>query len=102
MAILTFEGCPNAQPTFQLVLQTARELGLDAKIKQISVNDQDEAEKLHFLGSPTVQINGCDVEVSRRLDAASFSCRVYRTPFGNRGVPPNEMIVEAIHEAQRA
>jgi len=69
-------------------------------VKQISVNDPDEAEKLHFLGSPTVQINGRDVEVNRRSDTASFSCRMYKTPSGNGGVPPKEMIVEAILEAQ--
>jgi hypothetical protein len=101
IAVLTFEACPNAEPTFQLVLQTTREFGLSSEVKRVSVNDQDEAEKLHFLGSPTVQINGLDVEVSRRTDTASFSCRLYRTPSGNRAVPPKELIVEAIREAQR-
>ena len=100
IAVLTFEGCPDAEPTFQLVQQTVRELGLGSEVKQISVNDPDEAEKLHFLGSPTVQINGRDVEVNRRSDTASFSCRMYKTPSGNGGVPPKEMIVEAILEAQ--
>jgi hypothetical protein len=102
IAVLTFEGCPNAQPTAQLVQQTVRELGIEAEVKKISVHDQGEAEKLHFLGSPTVQINGRDVEVARRADAASFSCRIYKTSAGNSGVPPKELIGAAILEAQCA
>ena len=101
ITVLTFEGCPNAEPTIQLVQQTVRELGLSSEVKQIPVNDQDEAEQLHFLGSPTVQVNGRDVEVNRRSDTASFSCRMYKTPSGNGGVPPREMIVDALLEARR-
>lgn len=71
-------------------------------MRRISVKDLDQAEKLRFLGSPTVQIDGRDIEVKRRSNAASFSCRIYKTPAGTSAVPVKEMIVDAILEAQRA
>lgn len=101
VTVLTFEGCPNSEPTLRLVRQALRELGVRSAVKRIEVRDRDDAERLRFLGSPTVQINGLDVEASRRADAASFSCRMYRTPAGNRGVPPRDMILDALREALR-
>lgn len=100
ITVLSFEGCPNAEPAIQLVRQTVRELGLDFPVKSVVVRDPQEAEKMHFLGSPSVQINGLDIEAGRRSDAASFSCRLYPTPAGDLGVPPKQMIVDAIYEAQ--
>jgi hypothetical protein len=100
IVVLTFEGCPNAKPAFRLIQQTLEDLGLNSDVKQISVRDEEEAGKLHFLGSPTVQIDGRDIEIDRRSDTASFSCRIYNTSSGNSGVPPKQMIVDAILEAQ--
>jgi hypothetical protein len=54
-----------------------------------------------FHGSSTIQIDGWDIEAGRRTDAATFACRVYRTPNGLTGVPPRELLVDAIREAER-
>jgi hypothetical protein len=32
IVVLTFEGCPNAEPAIQLVRQNLRELGLDSEV----------------------------------------------------------------------
>ncbi len=100
IAILTFNACPNREPTQRLLEHTLAELGLNVPVRVVDINDVEQAEQHHFLGSPTIQINGRDIEVGRRSDEASFSCRVYKTPNKSSGIPPKDMLVQAIYEAQ--
>ena len=74
--ILYFDGCPN------------------------DVADPETAEAYRFLGSPTVRIDGRDVEpgAAKRSDFV-FSCRVYRTTRGVSGEPDSVWIREALREA---
>jgi len=101
IVLLTFDGCPNGEPARRLLEQTLTELQLAAKVRTVVINDAAQAERHRFLGSPTIQINGRDIEVQRRSDEASFSCRVYKTPEGTSGIPPKGMLVRAINEARR-
>lgn len=98
VSILTFESCPNAAPAIQLVQKVIRELDISVDIESVSVDSASKAEEVHFLGSPTIQIDGVDIEVTRRSDAPCFACRIYETPGGKSGVPPKDMIVNAIRE----
>ena len=93
--VLFFEGCPNSTPTVDLVKQVASELGVDAVISTVEVNDPDQANRHRFFGSPSVQINGIDADpaVRSRTDYA-YGCRMY----GSAGIPPREMIEAAIRE----
>jgi hypothetical protein len=78
-----------------------QDLGLQAVIENVQVRNESEARQHRFLGSPTIQVDGIDIEAGRRADTASFACRVYRSPGGLTGVPPVELLVDAIREAQR-
>lgn len=64
--VLYFEGCPNHEPTVALVREVVAGLDLSAEVEEIEVNTQTDAERLRFLGSPTVQVNGVDMEPSAR------------------------------------
>ena len=93
--ILFLDGCPNHDPTTELVRDVVRTLGLDATIREIEVRDAEEAARLKCLGSPTVQVDGQDVDptVRSRVDY-SFSCRMY----GRSGSPPRLLIEQAVRE----
>jgi hypothetical protein len=41
-------------------------MGIAIQVNQVLVASQDEADALHFLGSPTVQINGQDIDPAAR------------------------------------
>lgn len=97
--VLTFEGCPHGEAAADLVEKTVRDLHLKADIKAIQVKSESEARRYQFLGSPSIQVDGQDIERKRRNEAPSFACRVYRTPNGITGVPPRELLVDAIREA---
>lgn len=55
-------------------------------IELVNVPDADAATRLRFLGSPTVRIEGTDVEpdADQRLHF-TLACRVYRTEHGLAG-----------------
>ena len=99
--VMTFEGCPNCEATKVLIEETVKELRVQADIEAIQVGNKEEAELYGFLGSPTIQVDGQEIEAGRRGEKASFSCRVYRTPNGTSGVPPKNLLRDAIREAQR-
>jgi hypothetical protein len=91
--ILYFDGCPNRHRTAELVRDIVQTLGLDATIREVEVHDADDVARLRFFGSPTVQVNGEDIDptVRSRVDY-SFSCRMY----GRSGSPPRELIEQAL------
>ena len=60
--------------------------------------DVETAGRERFLGSPSIQIDGQDVEAALRGQKPSWSCRTYRDAQGSvSGAPPVEMIRSAIH-----
>jgi hypothetical protein len=95
--ILAFQGCPNVGPTRALVERIARELALDPVLEMIDVPDAEAPRGLRFLGSPSVRVNGVDVEpgADERCDYV-FACRVYRTPDGYAGRPSEEWLRDAL------
>ncbi len=99
--VLTFAGCPGCEATFRLVREAVDELGVRATVSHIQIRSEIEAIEKRFLGSPSVQIDGKDIEVQRREDPPSFACRLYVHGGRRTGVPPKGMILKAIQEARR-
>ena len=60
--ILYFDGCPNWQETKALVERIAEELAVEPAVRVFEVRDGDAAIEHRFLGSPTVRVDGADVE----------------------------------------
>lgn len=95
--ILYFKGCPNLAPTLQVVRDVLRDLHheVDATVREVEVKSAEDASRLRFFGSPTLQVEGEDIDPTvRGRSDYSFSCRVY----GRAGTPPREMIERAIRE----
>ena len=86
--ILYFDGCPNYQATRTLVERVAAEMGVQPEIRMVEVTDFEAAERLRFLGSPTVRVDGRDVEPGAdQRDQFMLACRVYRRDDGFSGQP---------------
>lgn len=64
------EGCPNTPPTVQRIRDVAAELGIPIELTQVIVSTEEEAEAHRFLGSPTVQVNGLDIDPAVREQSA--------------------------------
>src|SRR5437870_2315022 len=95
--ILSFAGCPNHLGAIELVERVSGEDGLDPEIRVLDVPDQDAAERLRFLGSPTIRVGGRDVDprAEERSDYA-LSCRVFRTETGIAGQPDERWVRDAL------
>jgi hypothetical protein len=98
--ILSFAGCPNDGPARDTVERIIRELGLDVDVVMVNVPDLETAERMRFLGSPTIRVDGRDVEpgADGRSDYL-MGCRVFRTEAGLRGQPDERWIRTALREA---
>jgi hypothetical protein len=55
-------GCGHGHETVELVRRVLDELAPDARIEIVTVATMDDAERLGFRGSPTVLIDGTDIE----------------------------------------
>jgi hypothetical protein len=95
--ILSFAGCPNHIGAIELVERVSRGLGVDPELRVLEVSDQGAAQRLRFLGSPTIRVGGRDVDPHgwERGDYA-LSCRVFRTGAGISGQPDERWVREAL------
>jgi hypothetical protein len=101
--ILYFDGCPNHEAARALVDRVAQELSIRPQIRLVRVDDPDAAAELRFLGSPTVRVDGRDVEpgAEERREFV-LSCRVYRREHGFSGQPDEAWIRDALTEGGAA
>jgi len=97
--VLYLKECPNAGPALNLLRQGLHAKNVKEEIEVIEIRNEEEAKKHKFLGSPTIQINGRDIEQEKRAAPTFFGCRIYESGNGYSGVPPKEMIINAIEEA---
>jgi hypothetical protein len=91
--LLYVENCPNHLRTLALVLESAVELGVVIDLEPVLVRQNDDVVALRFLGSPTVRVDGVDIEPSARSRTDfAFGCRFY----GSRGVPARDLVLAAL------
>jgi protein-disulfide isomerase len=72
-----FEGCPNSKEMIARVKTAITEFGNNIEYKEILVETPEEAERVKFRGSPTVLINGIDLENMPEPIEANLACRYY-------------------------
>jgi len=93
--VLYFEDCPNHLPTVERINAVLREEDCRADVREVLVPDVSTAERVKFLGSPTVRVNGIDIEPAAK-DRRDFGlmCRCYAG-----GAPSQELIRAAVRSA---
>jgi copper chaperone CopZ len=98
--VLYFEGCPNHRPAIERIRELLREESISAEVLEVNVSEAASAQKLGFLGSPSIRVNGLDVEPAAR-SAGDFGmmCRTYLVNGRRDGLPPREMLRQAIQGA---
>jgi hypothetical protein len=71
-------GCPNRRITVERVREVLKELSLAAEVREVKVHPP-LASVRGFLGTPTVHVNGIDIEPSARTaNWSGIMCRTYR------------------------
>jgi mercuric ion transport protein len=97
--VLYIADCPNHKPAVERVRDVLRSSGMQEMIQEVEVRSQADAETMRFLGSPTVQINGIDVEPeARAVHHFGLGCRSYVEDGRRSGLPSSALIRRALQE----
>lgn len=94
---------PEAEEAMRLAIEAT---GVQADIEYVEVNGAEEARSLRFLGSPSIRVNGVDVEYGDRPPEEYHSgTRYYNSLEGWKPYPHARLIANTIlehHEAESA
>ena len=92
---LFWEGCPSYPEARALLDQVLAERGIDTGVELREVKTQAEAEELRFPGSPTIRIDGRDVDPEGASARPALTCRIYHLPDGRVSPIPSREALEA-------
>lgn len=98
---LYWEDCPSHPQARSLLQEVMAELDLEALVEEIEVLTDEDAEWLAFPGSPTIRVDGVDIDPAGAAQmGTALTCRLYRLE-GDRPspVPSKEMIRQALSTA---
>jgi hypothetical protein len=95
---LYWEDCPSHPQALQRLQEAMAELDIGSPIERIEVLTDEDAERLAFPGSPTIRVDGVDVDpVGAAQMGTALTCRVYVLENGRYSpVPSVEMIRRAL------
>jgi len=96
--LLVVPDCPNESPMAELLRTALRDVGLDGvSVKRTLVSSQEQAERRHFTGSPTVLVDGIDPFPT--AGPPSMACRIYLHTDGPSGLPELGALRRALKQA---
>jgi hypothetical protein len=100
--LLYFDGCPGYQELRPRLERLLAARGVAGRLELVPVTELEEAEARRFLGSPSVRVNGRDVEPrARERTDYGMKCRIYNSGNGISRAPSDELLVAALAEAER-
>ncbi len=94
--LLYFDGCPSWQRAWNDLGEVLVASAIDATVRRRNIDDLPEDQRHGFAGSPTLRINGRDLD---GYDGpAVYACRRYLDNEG-RGWPTPERLRRALEAA---
>jgi hypothetical protein len=95
---LYFKNCPGYKPALSLLEQILLENVIEASIEKIKITSPELAIQHRFLGSPSIRINGVDIEGREEASEYGLKCRIYQDT--GSGIPSEAVLRKALQEAQ--
>ena len=98
--LLWWEGCPSHPEALADLERVLREEGVPADVTRVEIEDDEQARRERFPGSPTIRIDGRDIVPPEEGEPYSLTCRVYRRRDGRISpVPDPEDVRDAVRRA---
>ena len=95
--LLFWEGCPSHPEAEALLRDVLADRAIAADVELREVRTQAEAEELRFPGSPTIRVDGRDIDAAGASGRPALTCRIYHLPDGRPSpVPSREQLEEAL------
>ncbi|NOZ28081.1 MAG: DUF2703 domain-containing protein [Chloroflexi bacterium] len=100
ICFLYYEDCPSHEQALARLRQVMAEEGVQEEIEIIKVETEEQAQALQFIGSPTIRVDGRDIDPPPPDAYYALTCRAYRLEDGRISpLPSTEMIRRALRSA---
>jgi hypothetical protein len=94
--LLVMPDCPNEAGAAELLRTALDDIGLrDVQFTTTVIDTQESAEARHFIGSPTILLDGVDPFHDSNA-MPSLACRVYLSGDGLGGIPDLRALRKAL------
>ena len=94
--LLFWEGCPSRPQALADLRAAMEEAGLDPDTVLVREVDTDQrAARERFVGSPTIRVDGEDIDPPADGEPVGLTCRVYRRRDGRVSPTPDPQVVRA-------
>ena len=100
--LLWWQQCPSWERALAMVREEMEAAGLDpADLEVTEIETDEDAERTEFPGSPTIRIDGSDMQPPGPDEPRGLTCRVYRRRDGRISPLPDPADVrEALQKAR--
>ncbi len=88
-----FRGCPNSVKVLNILKEFVKEYEGNLVYRERLIETEKSAKEFGFRGSPTILINGTDLEDLPVPENPGLTCRLYRN-----GLPTKEQILAKIRK----
>ncbi len=98
--LLWWQGCPSWEQALTELRAQMERLGLDpGRVEVCEVETDADAEREAFVGSPTIRVDGADIQPPGE-EPGALTCRVYKLRDGRiSALPDPEDVREALQQA---
>jgi mercuric ion transport protein len=97
--VLYIADCPHHRPAVERVREVLRNAGRTGVMEEVEIRSNADAQRWRFVGSPSVRVNGLDVEPeARTVQHFGLGCRSYAEAGSRSGLPSKELIWRALQE----
>ena len=99
--LIWFSECPNHPAARAMLEEVIADIAPGTPIHDVDATDPRTAARLRFPGSPTIRVDGRDVDPGY-IDPGDYTprCRLYRTGDGLRGLPDRIWVEDALRGRQ--
>lgn len=95
--LLYWDGCPSVAEARALLSDALAERGISEPICEREIVSNEDAVAARFPGSPTIRIDGSDIDPAGADSRYALTCRIYRLPDGRVSpVPSRQQLQEAL------
>lgn len=104
ISLIYWAECQSHEEALARLQEVLAEEGLESRadIEKLEIETEEEARRVSFGGSPTILVDGEDIDPGGRDASGRLTCRAYRRADGSVSpVPDKETIRVALRKHER-
>jgi hypothetical protein len=102
VSFLYYEECPSHDLALKRLREVMDEEGIPGEVEVVKVETEERARELRFVGSPTIRVDGQDIDPPSDSRYAP-ACRAYRLEDGRISpLPSKDMIRRAFNSPAKS